>query len=114
MQLTEINRLWKHEYDLLKTKYLREKGALQEENKVLRAEVATLKTKLERSSKNVHEDTLHDNFLSHENKRQELCNRNHNVEELMKEQVISTLLILSHYFLCYLLRKKFEKAGSVS
>ena len=90
-QLMEVNRRWKQEYDLLKTKYVREKSEYEEENHSLKIEVSRLREELTRLAHAVNEGSSH--------MKTDCCNgrsdqaRQGNVDELIKEQVLYELFV---------------------
>lgn len=87
-QLMEVNRRWKQEYDLLKTKYVREKSEYEEENHSLKIEVSRLREELSRLAHAVNEGS---------HMKIDCCNsdqaRQGNVDELIKEQVLYKLFV---------------------
>lgn len=83
----EVNRRWKHEYDLLKTKYLREKSELEEKNNFLKLEVSRLQNELTRIAKAVAERP-HAKLDCCNSHTDQGCRENGNVtNQLIKEQV---------------------------
>ncbi|XP_028406637.1 TNFAIP3-interacting protein 1-like isoform X2 [Dendronephthya gigantea] len=86
-QLMEVNRRWKQEYDLLKTKYLREKSELEGKNNLLTLEVSRLQNELARLAKAVAERPRAKLDCCNGHTEQG-CQENGNVtNELIKEQL---------------------------
>lgn len=85
-ELMEVNRRWKQEYDLLKTKYLREKSELEEENRILKVEVTRLKNELTRLAKIVAEGS-HEKLSCCNVRADQASLGNGNVDQLIKEQL---------------------------
>ena len=86
----EVNRRWKQEYDLLKTKYLREKSEYEEENHSLKMEVSRLRDELTRLAYAVNEGS-HAKADCCNGRSDQARQGNGNVDQLIKEQV-QTLL----------------------
>ena len=82
----EVNRRWKQEYDLLKTKYLREKSEYEEENHSLKMEVSRLRDELTRLAYAVNEGS-HAKADCCNGRSDQARQGNGNVDQLIKEQV---------------------------
>lgn len=86
----EVNRRWKEEYDILKTRYQREKSELEEENHSLQVEVLGLKDELTRLAYAVS-GGIHTQSDCCNGRAPQEIHGNGNVDQLMKEQVQSSL-----------------------
>lgn len=82
----EVNRRWKQEYDLLKTKYLREKLELEEENHSFKVEVSRLKDELTRLANAVSQGS-HTKLDCFNGRSDQASQGNGSVDQLIKEQV---------------------------
>ena len=85
----EVNRRWKQEYDLLKTKYgkiKKEKLELEEENHLLKVEVSAVKDELTRLANAVNDGT-HTKLDGCDSHTNQASQGSGNVDQLIKEQV---------------------------
>jgi hypothetical protein len=89
----EVNRRWKQEYDLLKTKYLREKFELEEENHSLKVEVSRVKDELTRLANAVNDGT-HTKLDFCKDRASPVNQGTGTVDQLIKEQVGKNALLL--------------------
>ncbi len=102
----EVNRRWKQEYDLLKTKYMREKSELDEENHSLKMEISTLKDELTRLANAVNEGGHIGSPATSKccnDRADQTSQGNGNVDQLIKEQVSKHAI----FFALAVKRKKF-------
>ena len=87
----EVNRRWKQEYDSLRTKYVREKLELEEENRCLKVEATRLKDELTRLANAVSDGSQKQSECC-SGRAEQTSQGNGNVDQLIKEQVRNDLL----------------------